>query len=171
MVKHSRPFLAVTFALLFAGAAFGGPPPDVAAGKVAAGAAFLKSGDTDLAVKTFANVLAEDPTNWQARSLLLLAYLTLDDVDKAQAELQRLKTLRAPEATTAQLEQHLAGVRQRGHIRDEVAGALRVGKWRQALTTVEASGFDDSRKRLMRAYVATLRGDFDEATTLASSDP
>ena len=134
------------------------------------GAAFLKSGDTELATKTFAAVTEADPTNWQARSLLAIAYLSVRDLDKVDIELKRLKTQNAPAATVATLERQLTAVRQTLQVRDGLTSLLSAGKWQDALTGVDASGLADPRKQLLRAYVATLRGEFDEARRL-TSDP
>ena len=134
------------------------------------GAAFLKSGDAELATKTFAAVAEADPTNWHARSLLAIAYLSVRALDKVDIELKRLKTQNAPASTVAALERQLAAVKQTRQVRDDLTTLLSAGKWQDALTSIDASRLPDSRKQLLRAYLATLRGEFGEARRL-TSDP
>jgi hypothetical protein len=135
--------------------------PGQARARLEVGAAFLKSGDTELATKTFAAVADADPTNWQARSLLVLAHLSVRALDKVDVEVNRLKTQNAPAATVAAVERQVAAVRQTMRVRDELARLLDAGKWQEALTSIDAGALADSRKQLLRGYVAALRGEFD----------
>lgn len=134
------------------------------------GAAFLKAGDRELALKTFVSVADADPTNWQARSLLALAYLSMREFEKADAELKRVKILNAPASTVATLERQIGGALQARQQRDQLAALLNSGRWQDAQTSIAALPFPEPRKQLLRAYVAGLRGEFDEARRLAS-DP
>jgi hypothetical protein len=86
----------LTCAATLAVSAQGPLTPEQARARLEVGAAFLKSGDTELATKTFAAVVDADPANWQARSLLALAYLSARDLGKVDIELNRLKTQKAP---------------------------------------------------------------------------
>lgn len=90
---------------------------------------------------------------------------------QAQVELQRARTLRAPAETLAMLEKQLVSAQQRARLRDDVSGALQHGKWQEALEFINKSALDDAKKQLMRAFVATVRGEFDEATTIIGLDP
>ena len=144
--------------------------PEQAKARLEVGAAFLKSGDTELATKTFAGVVDADPANWQARSLLTLAYLAVRALDKVDVELNRLRTQQTPAATMAALERQVAAVRQTIQMRDDLARLLDAGKWQEALTSIEAGALADSRKQLLRGYVAALRGEFAEARRL-TRDP
>ena len=134
-----------------------------------AGAAFLKSGEIELATKTFMAVLDGDPASWQARSLLALSYLAARDLDKVGTELTRLKTQAAPPAAIEVIERQLAGARQAARLRDEITQLLHVGKAAEALSRIESIDIPGSRKQLLRAYVAALRGEFDEAARLTDT--
>jgi len=145
--------------------------PDVVSRKLSAGAAFLKSGEPGLAVKIFADIVNDDPANWRARSLLLLGYLGTGEVDKAQTELRRLRSLQIPPEPLATLERQVGGVAARIKLRDDVSGLLAVGKSEQAVSTIDKSDLSQAKKQLLRAYIAALRGHFDEAWQLTASDP
>jgi hypothetical protein len=136
--------------------------------RIEVGAGFLKSGDIELATKTFTQVLDADATNWQARALLTLAYLTARDLAKVDTELRRLKAQNVPATTVAALERQVTSTRRTIQQRDELTGLLAVGKWQEALTKIDAADAPDSRKRLLNAYVFALRGEFDEARRLTS---
>jgi len=136
--------------------------------RIEVGAQFLKSGDIELAAKTFTQVLDADATNWQARALLTLAYLSARDLDKVDTELRRLRAQNVPAATEAALDRQVTATRRTIQQRDELTGLLAAGKWQEALTNIDAADSPDSRKRLLKAYVAALRGEFDEARRLTS---
>jgi hypothetical protein len=136
--------------------------------RIEAGAGFLRSGEIELATKTFTQVLDLDATNWQARALLALTYLTVRDYAKVDVELRRLKTQNAPAAAVAPIERQLDAARRAIQQRDQLTGLLAAGKWQETLTNIDTADVQDSRKRLLKAYVAALRGEFDEARRLTS---
>ena len=136
--------------------------------RIEVGAGFLKSGDIELATKTFTQVLDLDATNWQARALLTLTYLSTRDFGKVDTELRRLKAQNAPAAALAPIERQIEATRRTIQRRDELTGLLAAGKWQETLTHIDAADVQDSRKDLLKAYVAALRGEFDEARRLTS---
>jgi tetratricopeptide (TPR) repeat protein len=142
---------------------------DLDKAKVEAGAAFLKSGEVELATKTFLGVLESNPTNWRARALLAQTYLSASDLDKADIELKRVRTLSAPPAVIELIDRQLAGARQTSGLRDELTRLLDIGKTAEALSRVARTDLPESRKQLLRAYVAAVRGEFEEAGRLTNT--
>jgi len=138
--------------------------------KLEVGADFLKSGDIELATKTLTQVAEADPRNWRARALLALAYLNSGQLDRVGTELERLKTLKAPEAAIEAVQRQLSGRKQSNQLRDDLTTLLRAGKSGQTLSRIDGADLPSSAKQLLRAYVAMLRGDFNEAIQL-TADP
>jgi len=137
--------------------------------KLAAGGNLLKAGETELAMKTFNAILDADPTNWQARSLLMLGYLSSQDAAKAQIELRRLKALNAPPETVGRLERQINTVLERIKLRDDLVALLQAGRWPEGLKAIDATPVAEGNKRLLRAYIAVMRGDFDQARQLTDA--
>jgi TPR repeat protein len=74
---------------------------------LATSASALKGGNFTVAVKLLSGILKDDPTNWQARALLLLAYLGTNSEANAKEEMLRLKADKAPIKTIASLDREL----------------------------------------------------------------
>jgi hypothetical protein len=144
--------------------------PDPVKARLAVGAAFLKAGDLELATTTFRQVLDADATNWQARALLAVAYLTANDIGKASNEIERLRVQAAPAEMIDRLTRQTETIQRSTRLRDEVGALLAAGKWQDAIASIDRSELPEVRRNLLRAYVAVLRGEFDEARRLAA-DP
>jgi WD40 repeat protein len=78
--------------------------PGAGSDDLSSAATAIKSGDYRSAMITLQPIVLRSPNNWQARSLLVLAYIGDHDVDRAEAEIVKLRGSHAPSETITALE-------------------------------------------------------------------